>query len=187
MANPTGFSAPPSELHSSSDMNISSSSAQSTVLLPAATKALRPHPGTAAAVSAKAGPSAYPAMVATERNVQLHTATHMNVSSSSSVSVVSSAEKAKRYAKARAAFELAEARVEMIQAAEDMAAGSQTGSVGRRPEDVQSDVGSINDLHTTTPHTDGVRPTPPTGENPFEGVFSQPSATPTIYDVFSQK
>ena len=57
-------------------------------------------------------------------------------------SVVSSAERSRWYEKARAAFEMAEARVAMLQAAEEMAAGSQTGSVGRRLEDVRSDTGS---------------------------------------------
>ena len=55
MANPTGFSVPPSELESSSDMNISSSSAQSTVLLPTATKKLRSIAGSTVAISAQAG------------------------------------------------------------------------------------------------------------------------------------
>ncbi len=87
-------------------------------------------------------------MVATERNVQLHTANHTTVSSSSSVSVVSSAERARRCVKARAAFELAEARMEMITAAEELAAGSQAWSVGRRLEDVQSYVGSTSDPPT---------------------------------------
>ncbi len=77
--------------------------------------------------------------------------------------------------------------MEMDRAANEMAAGSQAGSVGRRLDDVQSEVGSNCDLPTTL-HTDGVRPTPPTQENPFEGVFvlSESSVnTPSIYDVFS--
>ncbi len=165
-------------------MNISSSSAQSTVLLPAANKKLRSTAGNSSAVSAKAGPPACPALVATERNVQLHTATHTIVSSSSSISVTSSVERARRYETARAAVALAEARMEPIHATNEMAAGSQAGSVGRRLDDVQSEVGSNYDLQTTL-HTDGVRPTPPTVENPFEGVFSQSGPTPSIYDVFS--
>ena len=87
-------------------------------------------------VSATAGPSASPLVVVTERNVQLHTANQKTVGASHAGSVVSSAERSRRYEKARAAFEMVEARVAMIQAAEDMAAGSQAGSVGRRLEDV---------------------------------------------------
>ncbi len=68
--------------------------------------------------------------------------------------------------------------MEMIHAAEEMAAGSQAGSVGRRLEDVQSEVGSSSGPLTTVLQ--------PTVENPFEGVYSQSSTTPTIYDTFSQ-
>jgi hypothetical protein len=68
--------------------------------------------------------------------------------------------------------------MEMINAAEEMAAGSQAGSVGRRLEDVQSEVGSSSGPLTTA--------LPPTVESPFAGIFSQPSTTPTIYDMFSQ-
>ena len=95
----------------------------------------------------------------TERNVQLHTANQTAVGASSSVSVVSSAERAKRFAKARAALNLAEAQMEMIHAAEEMAAGSQAGSVGRRLEDVQSEVGSSSGPLTTVLQ--------PTVETPF--------------------
>ncbi len=76
--------------------------------------------------------------------------------------------------------------MEMDHATNELAAESQAGSVGRRLEDVQSEVGSLNDLPTTTRPTDGVYPTPPTAENPLAAVFSQPITTPTIYDVFSQ-
>ena len=75
----------------------------------------------------------------------------------------------------------------MIHASNEMAAGSQAGSVGRRLDDVQSEVGSSYDLPSTL-HTDGVQPTPPTQEHPFEGVFvlSESSVnTPSIYDVVS--
>ena len=125
-----------------------------------------------------------PALVATLRNVELHTATHTIVSSSSSISVTSSAERARRYETARVSLALAEARMEMDRAANEMAAGSQAGSVGRRLDDVQSDVGSNYDLPTTL-HTDGIQPIPPIQENPFEGVFSQSGPTPPNYDVVS--
>ena len=74
--------------------------------------------------------------------------------------------------------------MEMDRAANEMAAGSQAGSVGSRLDDVQSDVGSNYDLPTTL-HTDGVQPIPPIQENPFEGVFSQSGPTPPNYDVVS--
>ena len=67
--------------------------------------------------------------------------------------------------------------MEMINAAEEMAAGSQAGSVGRRLEDVQSEPGSSGPLTTVLP---------PTTENLFEGIFSE-STTPTIYDIFSEQ
>ncbi len=146
-------------------------------------KKLKSHEGKAVVMSAQAASSAGPIVMVTERNVQLHTANQKPVGTSHGGSVVSSAERSRRYEKARAAFEMAEARVAMLQAAEEMAAGSQTGSVGRRLEDVQSDTGSSG-------------PSPPilqtTKENPFEGIFSSSSTptilpTPTIYDMFSEK
>ena len=51
----------------------------------------------------------------------------------------------------------------MIHAAEEMAAGPQAGSVGRRSEDVQSEVGS-----SSGPLTSAL---PPTVENPIRGRF----------------
>ena len=101
-------------------------------------KKLKSHEDKTAVVSATAGPSAILLVMVTERNVQLHTANQKPVGASHAGLVVSSAERSVRYDKARAAFEMAEARVAMLQAADDMAAGSQTGSVGasigRRPE-----------------------------------------------------
>ena len=96
------------------------------------------------------------------------TANQKPVVGTSQVSIMSSAERARRYVNARAAYELAEARVAMLAAAEDMAACSQSGSVGRRLDDVRSVTGSSG-------------PSPPTRdtakENPFEGIFSSPSTT----------
>ena len=91
---------------------------------------------------------------------------------------------------ARARYELAEARLEMIQADEEFADGSQAGSAGRRLEDVQSEVGSTTDLPSTLP-TDGALRAPPTllDEQPFDGVFvlnASSVSTPSIYDVFSK-
>ena len=77
--------------------------------------------------------------------------------------------------------------MELIHANNHFAAASQAGSVGRRLDDVQSEVGSNYDLPSTL-HTDGVQPTPPTQENPFEGVFAVSESSvnkPSIYVVFS--
>jgi hypothetical protein len=126
-------------------------------------KKLKSHEGKAVVMSAPAASSAAPIAMVTERNVQLHTANQKTVGTSHGGSVVSSAERSRRYEKARAAFEMAEARVAMLQAAEEMAAGSATGSVGRRLDDVRSDTGSSG-------------PSPPIREtaveNPFAGVYS---------------
>ncbi len=186
MAKPTGFSVPPSEKLSSSDisglMNISSSSAQSTNLS-MEEKKLKSHEGKAVVMSAQAASSAGPIVMVTERNVQLHTANQKPVGTSHGGSVVSSAERSRRYEKARAAFEMAEARVAMLQAAEEMAAGSQTGSVGRRLDDVRSDTGSSG-------------PSPPIRETAKENLLRAFSPrrllrqfphTPTIYDIVSEK
>jgi hypothetical protein len=77
----------------------------------------------------------------TEQNVQLLTTNQKPKVGTSQTSVLSSAEKARRYVNARAAYELAEARVAMLAAQDDMAAGSQTGSAGRRLDDVRNDTG----------------------------------------------
>ncbi len=83
---------------------------------------------------------------------------------------------------ARAAFEMAQARVSMLAAEHEMSAGSHAGSVGRRLDDVRSDTGSSGPSPLTRETVQ---------ENPFAGVFSSPTTTtiitptPTIYDVFS--
>ena len=72
MAKPTGFSVPPSEKLSSSDisglMSISSSSAQSTNVS-MEEKKLKSHEGNAVVMSAPAASSAAPIAMVTERNV----------------------------------------------------------------------------------------------------------------------
>ncbi len=121
----------------------------------------------------------------TEQNVQLLPTNRKPTVGTSQVSIMSSAERARRYVNARAVFELAEARVAMLAAQDDMAACSQTGSAGRRLDDVRSDTGSSG-------------PSPPTREqaqeSPFAGVYSPPptptttiAPTPTIYEVFSEQ
>ena len=176
-------------------MNISSSSgAPSTVSQPAPTKKLKStasHPG---ASSTQVGSPAVPALVVSTKNVELHTASQSNLSSSSSASATSAASRLRRADLARAKLELAKARtqeaealLEVCLADDEVAAGSQTGTVGRL-EDVQSEVGS-----TSTPDllTDGALRAPPTlpDDLPFAGVFVQSAdsvTTPTIYDVFSK-
>ncbi len=125
MANPTGFSVPPSEVVSISDtsaINHSSSSDQST-LLSMEQKKLKSPSGHAIAVTTeqsgysgvhKAAQSSATSTSrpVTERNVQLHAAQHKAVSRTTSQagSVVSSAERARRYEVAKAAFETAQVR-----------------------------------------------------------------------------
>jgi hypothetical protein len=100
--NPTGFSAPPSELLDGSIMNISSSSG-STVLLPAPTKKHRftttervETPLAKARMSSVNATAAVPAMVATSKNVELHNAIQAIISSGSEISIVSSIERQRR-------------------------------------------------------------------------------------------
>ena len=183
MAHPTGFSVPPSELDSSIQ-NISSSSGSTTVRL-APTKKLKSTAGVTVAISAQAGSPVAPALVATIRNVELHTATQTNnISSGSSISVSSSASRLRRVDLARAKLALAKARsleakahsleaeaqLEMVKADDEFAASSHADSAGRRIEDVQSEAGSITDPPTTL-NTDGAHEAPPTRDNPFNGAF----------------
>ena len=108
MANPTGFSVPPSGLDSSIQ-NISSSSGSINVKM-APTKKLKATAGVTVAASAQAGPPVAPALVATTRNVELLAATQNHVSSSSSISMTSSASRTMRVEIARAKLALAKAR-----------------------------------------------------------------------------
>ena len=132
-----------------------------------------------------------------------HTAAQNVTSSSSSISVTSSASRQRRVDLARAKRELvearavaAEARLEEIQADLEFAAGSQAGSVGRRLDDVQSEVGSVR-IQSRDEYIDptlqlltdvALQQQPTTGEhNQFDGVFSPArEVTPSIYDVFSR-
>ena len=106
----TGFLVPTSE-QDGSIMNIrSSSGAPSTVVQSAPTKKLKStasHPG---ASSTQVGSPAVPALVVTTKNVELHTASQTNHSSSSSVSAASAASRLRRADLARAKLELAKAR-----------------------------------------------------------------------------
>ena len=96
----------------------------------------------------KATPALFGALVATSENVTLHNATNIAVNSSSSgITVVSSAERRRRYEVDLAAFQVAElelqlaqARLNLVVSRDQLSAGSQTGSVGRLA-DVSSEVG----------------------------------------------
>ena len=115
-------------------LNISGSSGASAVLSPTKKQ--------------KATPALFGALVATSENVTLHNATEIAVNSSSSgISVVSSAERRRRYEVDLAAVQVAELELQLAQARlnrvvsrDQLSAGSQTGSVGRLA-DVSSEVG----------------------------------------------
>jgi hypothetical protein len=132
-------------------------------------KKQKSHEG-AAQIAAPAVSAAVPVSSVTERNVQLHTATHtipIVGGTSQASSVLSSRERTRRYEIARAAYEMAQARHAMLAAEHDVSAGSRshTGSVGRRLDDVQSDTGSSGP---------SLRIRETVQENPFAGVFSSP-------------
>ena len=198
----TGYSAPPSELDVSI-VNISSSSG-STAIVPAPTKRSRPTTtaNTVAIPPQGGSPVAYvgttyatPALVATSVNVDQPNTYHNITSSGSSISVTSTASRQRRADLARAKRELAEARLEELEADLELAAGSQAGSVGRRLDDVQSEVGSTRHeepLDPTRPllPTDVAQQQQPIAReepNLFEGVFSPArEEAPSIYEVFSK-
>ena len=147
----TGYSAPNSELDMSSVANLSNSTESTTTVVPApTTKARNDTIPEAVAMPTQVGSPAggvdttraSPALVATSIHVA-HPNVYLNhTSSSSSVSVTSAASRQRRLDLARIRRELAEARLEEIEAELEFAAGSQAGSVSRRLEDVQSEVGS---------------------------------------------
>ena len=181
MANPTGFSVPSSEVVSISDtsaINHSSSSDQST-LLSMEQKKLKSPSGHAIAVTTeqsgysgvhKAAQSSATSTSrpVTEQNVQLHAAQRKSASRTTSQmgSVVSSAERDRRYEMAKATYEMSVARIAMLAAADDVANGSNSGSVGRRLDDVRSDTGSSGPSQPVAAQ-----------ESPFAGVFSSPVPT----------
>ena len=97
----------------------------------------------------------------TEQNVQLLSAPQgaaVAPRNSHAGSIISSAERARRLNRTRLAMELAEARLAHADAEADLESNS--GSVGRRLEDVRSDTGSSG-------------PSPPVTaqESPFVGAF----------------
>ena len=146
----TGFSVPTSEQSVSSNDTIVSSGVLSSIVLPAPTKKLRSataHPG---ALTSQDGAPAVPAIAITTPIVDLTTVSQQVIhSSSSSVSASSAASRQLRGETARAKLKLAkalalvaEAEYEVKRADEDIAAGSQAGTVGRL-DDVLSEAGSI--------------------------------------------
>ena len=188
----TGYSAPNSELDISSVANLSNSTESTTTVVPAPTKKARNDtiPEAAAMPTQVGSPAggvdttrASPALVATSIHVA-HPNVYLNhTSSSSSVSVTSAASRQRRLDLARVRRELAEARLEEVEAELDFAAGSQAGSAGRRLDDVHSEVGSTRqEERPIRPllHTDVAPQSPLVAEvtpNPFVGIFSL-AATP---------
>ncbi len=178
MAAHTGFSVPSSETVSLPDVsaNNSSSSDQSTLLSMEQKKLKSPSGYAVACTTEPSGysgvhkaPQSSAASVSrpvTEQNVQLLSAPQAAAAprNSHAGSVVSSAEKARRLNRTRLAMELAEARLAHADAEADLE--SNTGSVGRRLDDVRSDTGSSG-------------PSPPVTaqESPFVGAFSSPVPT----------
>ncbi len=127
MEQPTGYSAPASELDATPLYSSGSSSATAKA---APCKKLHATP-------------AAPALVVTFASLDLHNASQTVVSSGSEVhSVTSSTERLRRAQLAKAKRELAEARIEEAQTQLDLVAGSQTGSVGRLA-DVTSEWGRL--------------------------------------------
>ncbi len=196
MATHTGFSVPSSETVSLPDVsaNNSSSSDQST-LLSMEQKQLKSPSGYAIAVTTE--PSGYSGVhkaaqssatsasrSVTERNVQLHSAPLAAATphTSQAGSVLSSAERARRVNRTKLAMELAETRLAHADAEADLE--SNTGSVGRRLDDVRSDTGSSGPSQPAAAQ-----------ESPFVGAFSSPvtmfpstatpMAAPTSLDVVS--
>ena len=173
----TGFSVPTSEQSVSSHDTVVSSGAPSTIVLPAPTKRPRPataHPGV---LTSQDGAPAVPAIVATTTLVDL-TESRFNIhSSSSSASASSAASRHLRGETARAKLKMAqalalvaEAEYEVKRADEDIAAGSQAGTIGRL-DDVLSEAGSITTPDLLSDGAPRVPLTPLPDELPFSGVF----------------
>ena len=124
---------PTSKAEVSTQLNLSGSSGY-TVSQPAPSKKQKATP-------------ALSALVATSENVQLHSAAQIAISSGSEVSVVSSAERQRRYDADLAKLDIAEkelqvakARAAMMKSRDELSAVSRAGSVGRL-DDVRSDSG----------------------------------------------
>ncbi len=179
MANHTGFSVPSSEAVSIPDTSAignSSSSDQST-LLSMEQKKLKSPSGYAVAVTTE--PSGYSGVhkaaqssvtsssrPVTEQNVQLHSAPLRAATprTSQAGSVNSAVERARNIARAEITVQLLEARMNLADLHADNDLYSNTGSVGRRLDDVRSDTGSSG-------------PSPPVTaqESPSRAHFPRPS------------
>jgi hypothetical protein len=141
MANSFEFSVRPSGVVSMSDthaMKHSIPSYQSMILITEDEKLSSPSGHAVAVTTEQSGSSNVHQLPMTEQNIQLLSST-----TSQKGSVVSSACLARRYEIAKAIYESAQARQEMLQwAADDTAAGSQAGSVGCHSTDISSDTES---------------------------------------------
>ncbi len=107
----------------------------------------------------------------TEQNVQSLPTDRPRAVGTSQVSIRSSADKLSDFSEARAILEVAEAKLAYVRAQKALSSGSQTGSVGRRLDDVRSDEGSSG---PSRPIREQAR------DSPFAGIFPPPlTRTPT--------
>ena len=120
----------------------------------------------------------------TEQNVQSLPTDRPRAVGTSQVSIRSSADRLSDFNEARAVWEAAEAKLAYVRAQKALSAGSLTGSVGRRLDDVRSDAGSSGPSRPTREQA---------RDSPFAGIYSPPrtptpatTPTPTIYEVFSE-
>jgi hypothetical protein len=106
-----------------------------------------------------------PSNMMTEQNVQSLPTDRPSAVRTSHVSIRPSADKLSDFNEARAVWEAAEAKIAYVRAQKALSSGSQTGSVGRRLDDVRSDEGSSG---PSRPIIEQAR------DSPFAGIFPQP-------------
>ena len=191
----TGYSVPPSERDVSS-ADVSASSGSCTAVQGPKKKA-KPMPadgaGDGGSCTLPRTGNIVPALAATfcsKASVKLHGQTQS--SSESSVSGTTSiASRQRRAATAAARRALAEARLEEIEANNDLAAGSTAGSVGRRMDDVRSDPDDdASHLMVSTEETREHPTSPIQLSERTESASTSEARTPTptsIYEDFSQR
>jgi hypothetical protein len=168
----------------SGPMNVSSSSSNLTSIQSMEEKKTKSHGGAAGSASALAGPAQATSNMMTEHNVQRLPTDRPIAVGTSQVSIRSSADRISDFNEARAVWEAAEAKLAYVRAQKALSAGSQTGSVGRRLDDVRSDTGSSGG--PSQPKREQAR------DSPFAGIYSPPRSptttpTPTIYQAFSDQ
>ncbi len=184
---PTGFSAPTSEQNDVSMQNISGSSGS----INAHETDPKKHKFNMAELALLNASPALPALVATP--LEVRSPVQIQVSSGSEISLISTAERQRRYDVARLKRELAESRVEEAQAKLDLSAGSKAGSIACL-DDVRSEGGNSGRAQRTTdmgasllqgrlPHTTS----PATSADPFERLYTleQTNIVPSTNTVAS--